>query len=258
MIERIEDLPTATLGFSLHGEIHADDVSTVLEPAIAAALDQHDRIRTLIVCEDDFKGASLEALWDDAALGLRHWDGFERMAVVTDLSWLRQMLRAIGLFMPCPIKLFSAEQREDARRWLAESLGTIHLTQQDGVVSLELIGRLDPDANARIDDDLANVFSHHDTIRLLLDLRQFEGWLGLKALAQHLALIREYRHRPQLVALISPARWQQAAQRLLIRFVNARCRCFSSEQVNEARQWLCSASPEPAIAPGDRASAARF
>lgn len=258
MIERIEDLPTATLGFSLHGEIHAGDITTVLEPAIAAALDQHDRIRTLVVCGDDFKGASLETLWDDAALGLRHWDGFERIAVVTDLPWLRQMLRAIGLFMPCPIKLFATDQLEDARRWLAESLGTIHLTQHDGVVSLELIGRLDPDVYARIDDDLANVFSQPGPIRLLLDLRQFDGWLGLKALAQHLALIREYRHRPELVALISPARWQQAAQRLLSRFVNARCRCFSSEQFNEALQWLSSATPEPAIAQADRASAVRF
>lgn len=258
MIELIEDLPSATLGFSLHGEIVADDVAGVVEPAIEAALDQHERIKTLLVCGDDFKGASLEALWDDTALGLRHWDGFERMAVVSDLPWLRQTLRAIALFMPCPVKLFDVDQLDDAKRWLAESLGTIHLTHQDGVVSLELIGRLDPDVYSRIDDDLANVFSHHDTIRLLLDLRQFEGWLGLRALAQHLALIREYRHRPQLVALISPARWQQAAQRLLTRFVNARCRTFNSDQISEARQWLCSASPEPASGRVDPVSAARF
>ncbi|MBM5802142.1 MAG: STAS/SEC14 domain-containing protein [Cyanobacteria bacterium K_DeepCast_35m_m2_023] len=258
MIEPIEDLPAATLGFSLHGDIVARDIANVLEPAIEAAFDQHERIKTLLVCGDDFRGVSREALWDDTTLGLRHWDGFERMALVTDLPWLRQTLRAIALFMPCPVKLFQADQLDDARRWLSESLGTIHLTQQNGVVTLEMIGRLDPDVYARIDDDLANVFSHQDTIRLLLDLRQFEGWLGLRALGQHLALIREYRHRPQLVALIAPARWQQAAQRLLKRFVNARCRSFDSDQINDARQWLCTATPEPAIAPGDRVSAGRF
>ncbi|MEB3276234.1 MAG: STAS/SEC14 domain-containing protein [Cyanobacteriota bacterium] len=241
MITLLEDLPQGTLGLSFSGEVTGDDDDRVLVPAIEAALDQHGRIKALLVFGPEFQGYTLAAAWDDTSLGLRHWDGFERLAVATDVPWLRQSFRAIGLVLPYPVRLFNGEEVDQARRWLAESLGTIHLDQHDGVVTIAMIGRLDPEAYRRIDDDLANVFSHHTPVRLLLDLRQFDGWLGLNALSQHLALLREYRTLPQLVAVIGAQRWQHAAQRLLGRFVNARTRYFDSDHVGEAQQWLAAA-----------------
>lgn len=238
MIELIADLPEGTVGFNLSDEVTGSDVDTVLVPAIEQALNQHERIKALVVFADDFRSYTLEAAWDDTSLGLRHWDGFERLAVVCDVPWLRNAFRAVSLLLPYPVRLFEADEQDQAQRWLSESLGTIHLDQQDGVVSVAMIGRLDPDAYQRIDDDLANVFAHKDPVKLLLDLRQFDGWLGLGALSQHLALMREYRNQPKLVAVIGAHRWQHAAQRLLGRFVNARTRYFDSDHLDEAQQWL--------------------
>lgn len=240
MIELIDDLPEATLGFVLHGEISGNDVDAELLPAIERAFDQHERIKALLVFAEDFRGFTLEAAWDDTILGLRHWDGFERLAIVADVPWLRQGLRAMSLLLPYPVRLFDVDAQEQAERWLSESLGTIHVDSQNGVVSVALIGRLDPDAYRRINDDLVNVFAHHDPLKLLLDLRQFDGWLGLAALTQHLALLGAFRSQPQRVALITTHRWQQGAQRLLGRFVNARTRTFDSDHLEEAQQWLAA------------------
>ncbi|MFM1811415.1 MAG: hypothetical protein RLZZ336_353 [Cyanobacteriota bacterium] len=238
MIELIEDLPEATLGFVLHGEISGSHVDSVLLPAIERAFEQHERIKALLVFSDDFSGFTLEAAWDDTILGLRHWDGFERLAVVSDVPWLRQGLRAMSLLLPYPVRLFDADQQEQAERWLSESFGTIHVDCQDDVVTVALIGRLDPDAYQRIHDDLANIVAHQDPLRLLLDLRQFDGWLGLGALTQHLALMGEFRHQPQRVAVIASHGWQLPAQRVLGRFVNARTRAFDTDHVEDAQQWL--------------------
>jgi hypothetical protein len=240
MIELIKDLPEATLGFVLHAEISGRDVDAELLPAIERAFEQHERLKALLVFGDDFSGFTLEAAWDDTILGLRHWDGFERLAVVSDVPWLRQGLRAMSLLLPYPVRLFDADQQEQAERWLSESLGTIHVDCQNDVVSVTLIGRLDPDAYHQIHDDLANVFAHQDPLRLLLDLRQFDGWLGLGALAQHLALLGEFRTQPQRVAVIAAHRWQLPAQRLLGRFVNARTRSFDTDHVEDAQQWLAA------------------
>lgn len=238
MIELIEDLPSGTVGFSFSGEVCGSDYDNVLVPAIDAALDQHGRIKALLVFGEGFEGYTLEAAWDDTRLGLRHWDGFERLAIVTDVAWLRHALRAIAVLLPAPMRLFADDELEQARRWLSESLGTIHLDSDASTVTVTLIGRLDPEAYRRIEDDLANVVSRHDPLHLLLDLRQFEGWQGLAALAQHLSLISEYRRIPRRVAVIGAHRWQHAAQRLLSRFVNAQTRYFDSDQLAEARQWL--------------------
>lgn len=240
MIEHLEDLPLGTVAFRFTGAISRAETDNVLLPAIDTAFDQSGRLKALLMFGDDFEGSTLDAASDDTRLGLQHWDGFERIAVVTDLSWLRQSVRLLGLLLPCPVRLFNAEESDQARRWLSEALGTIHLDQHDGLVTMALIGRLDPEAYQRIDDDLANVFSHQAPVRLLLDLRQFDGWQGVGALAEHLALIRQYRAVPRVVAVLADQQWQRAAQRLLGRFSQAQTRSFEGEHLEQAHHWLRS------------------
>jgi hypothetical protein len=206
---------------------------------VETALLEHERIKALVVLQPDFEGLSLEAAWDDTNLGLRHWDGFERLALVTDLAWVRQASRALALLLPYPVQHFGLHDVEGARRWLSEALGTVHLERQGEVITITLIGLLDPEVYARIDDDLANLFSQVDRPRVLLDLRQFDGWLALGALRQHLALIRDYRHRPQKLAVVSHGPLQRIAQRVLGAFSHADTQSFSSTDLLAAQDWIC-------------------
>jgi hypothetical protein len=238
MIELIENLPEGTLGFSCSGQLSSEDMMRVVIPSIEAGLLEHDRIKALAVFEADFEGFSLEAAWDDTVLGLRHWDGFERLAVVTDQIWLRQSLRALALLMPYPVRLFALAETEHARRWLSEALGTVHVDRQGEVITISLIGQLDQEVYDRIDDDLAAVFSQAEQPRLLLDLRQFDGWLGLGALRQHLALIREHRQGLQKLAVVTGQPWQQLAQRLIRPFSRIAIQTFSGSDLLAAQEWV--------------------
>ena len=240
MIERLNDLPAGTLGFRCSGRLSGDDVERVAAPAIREAVAEYERVKALLRFEPGFEGFSLAAAWDDAGLGLRYWDGFERVAVVTDLAWMQHGLRALAVLLPCPLRLFPLAEEANARRWLSEALGTIHVDRQGEVITVTLIGQLDPEAYARIDDDLANLLSALERPRVLLDLRQFEGWQGLGALRQHLALIREYRHRPQRLALVSGNGRRPMAQRLLQPFHRATTRSFAAADLLQAQEWLCT------------------
>ena len=150
------------------------------------------------------------------------------------------------------MQLFGLDEQENARRWLSEALGTVHLERQGEVITISLIGLLDANVYARIDDDLANLFSQVERPRVLLDLRQFDGWLALGALRQHLALIRDYRHRPQKLAVVSHGPLQQIAdidggkrvtaqiaQRLMASFSQADGQIFSSSDLLAAQEWIC-------------------
>ena len=239
MIQLIDNLPAGTLGFSCGGQISGDDMQRLVIPKVEAALLEHERIKALVVLQPDFEGLSLEAAWDDTNLGLRHWDGFERLAVVTDLSWVRQAIRILALLLPYPVQQFNLGNLDGARRWLSEALGTVHLERQGEVITISLIGLLDPEVYGRIDDDLANLFSEVDHPRVLLDLRQFDGWLALGALRQHLALIRDYRHRTQKLAVVSNGPLMQLAQRLIKTFSHADTQTFSSSDLLAAQDWIC-------------------
>jgi hypothetical protein len=74
---------------------------------------------------------------------------------------------------------------------------------------------------------------------VLLDLRQFDGWLALGALRQHLALIRDYRHRAQKLAVVSNGPLMQLAPRLIKTFSHADTQTFSSSDLLAAQDWIC-------------------
>lgn len=240
MIQLIESLPSGTLGFSCSGRLSGEEMQRRVIPSIEAALLEFDHVKVMVVFEPSFEGLSLEAVWDDTNFGLRHWDGLEKLAVATNLGWVRNGMRALAVLLPCPVHLFSLEEQDNARRWLSEALGTVHLERQGEVITIGLIGQLDRDVYRRIDDDLAQLFSEVDRPRVLLDLRDFDGWLGLNALRQHLALIRDYRHRPQRLAVVSSQPWQPLAQRLIQPFSQAQTQTFTSSDLLAAQEWICA------------------
>lgn len=238
MIETIQGLPEGTVGFDFHGRVTGKDYDTVLVPELERMLSAHERVRTLLRFGEDFEGYELAAAWDDTLLGLRHWQGFERIAVLSDVAWLRTVVRAIGALLPCPIRLFAAADEAEARRWLSESLGTIHLSEEGDHVRVKLIGKLEPSAYEGVDDEISNVFSRVRPLHLLLDLREFDGWSGLAALGNHLSILREHRREPERVAVVGDRAWQHLLQRMIGRFSSAETRFFDSAHADQAEPWL--------------------
>ena len=238
MIEEITDLPEGTLGFKISGDVTGDDYDNVLTPAIDKAIEEYDRIRLLAQVGPDFEGYSLDAIWDDTKLGLRHWNGFERVAVVTDVGWIQMGVKAMAFMMPCPVQLFAISELDDAKRWLSESLGSIHIQREGDVVTARLFGKLDPAAYDGVNEEIDKVMSHAEHVRLVLDLREFDGWSGLSALGDHLSLVREHYRVPERIAIVGDKAWQKMAGKIMDRFVNAQTKFFDSGDYDGAVAWV--------------------
>ena len=100
------------------GEIDDDDYEDVLEPTIADRLSRHDKIRLLYVLGPEFSGYEADAMWEDTKLGFKTFTKYDRMAVVTDTSWVRHSVKAFGWLMPGDVKVFSMDQIDEARTWI--------------------------------------------------------------------------------------------------------------------------------------------
>jgi hypothetical protein len=239
MIEEIPGRPDGTLEFKITGRVTSDDYEKTLTPAIERALEQHDRIRVLIQIGPGFEGYGLDAAWDDARLGLKHWRGFDRVAVVTDVGWLKVSVKAFSFAMPCPVQTFDLSELDDARRWLGESLGALHVNPLGGdVLAIRLIGKLEASAYERATGEIDEFIGKHGRIRLLVDLREFDGWQGLAGLGEHLSLVRDHHRAPQRVAVVGDAEWQRLALRVFSRFLNADARYFDEDDIAAAEAWL--------------------
>lgn len=227
------------LEIRISGTLTAEDYAGTLTPAMDEAAASGNRLRLLLQVGPDFSGFTAKAAWADARLGLRHWSGFERIAVVTDLDWVENMVQFMGFALPGAVETFDHQELDDARRWLTESLGSLHMRDLgNGILQVQLLGKLDSAAYARANDDMDAYIRDHGRFKLLLDLTGFDGWLGLAALGDHLKLVREHHHIPTRVAVLGDAAWQKLAQNLMRHFIAAESRYFDSPDRDAACAWL--------------------
>ena len=118
-IRLIDGLPDAVIGFEADGEVRAGDYKSVLDPAVEAALEDHDKIRLLYVLSDEFDGYSGGAMWEDTKVGVSHWSKWEEIALVTDHKAYKDGVKAFEWMMPCEMKVFAVADLADAKTWVA-------------------------------------------------------------------------------------------------------------------------------------------
>ena len=122
MIAQIEGLPPGTVGFRAHGQVTAADYENIIVPDVEAAFALNRKLRMLYVTAEDFTGFDPGAMWDDAKLGMRHFSSWERIALVTDVGWLRTAANAFSFAVPAKFKLFQNAQYDEAKVWLLVDL----------------------------------------------------------------------------------------------------------------------------------------
>jgi hypothetical protein len=59
-------------------------------------------------------------MWDDMKVGLHHITAWKKIAVVSDVGWVRSATKAMGFVMPAQVKVFTNEQLDEAREWIGE------------------------------------------------------------------------------------------------------------------------------------------
>ena len=234
---RIAD--TNILEIALSGAVTRQDYEEVLIPAIDTALEDNDALRALVTIAPG-TDYTVGALSDDAWMGLKHWRGFERIAVVGRDGWIGKALKGVSILMPCPVMIFDDGQEDAARRWLQESLGAIHQTDLgDGVLHVQLLVKLDPSVYAEETEDLNAFIRANSRFRLLLDLREFDGWQGLGAVAEHLKLVRDHRSLIDRAAIVGERSWEKLASRIGGAVIGAETRYFDTD-LDAAKTWIKS------------------
>ena len=118
MIELLTGLPDRVVGVEAVGEVSAHDYETVLIPAFEAARAQHDKVRVVFVAGERFEGFAAGALWDDTKYGFSHFKGWGRVALVTDIDWMRKVTHAFSWLSPSGMHVFPVAELEAAKTWV--------------------------------------------------------------------------------------------------------------------------------------------
>jgi hypothetical protein len=121
MIEILTDFPDNVVALAGRDVVTRADYKNVLIPRIEEALKRHRKVSFYYELGKDFTGMQPGAMWEDTKIGFEHLTRWDRMAVVTDVEWIKHVINAFRLIMPGEMRVFPTAEASQARAWVVAS-----------------------------------------------------------------------------------------------------------------------------------------
>ncbi len=118
MIKVKEPQTNNILHVTIQDKVTEDEINTIAQK-IKQTLTQYNKVRMYLEIPD-FEGYSLKGFFEDLKQTGKYLSDFEKVAVVTNESWLGKLGSISDLVIDADIKYFKLEEAETARQWVAE------------------------------------------------------------------------------------------------------------------------------------------
>lgn len=226
------------------GEITAKNLEQVATQ-MKADIEKHDHIRLLEEFHR-FEGMDPIALWKDANFGLNYMDKITHLAVIADAKWVQTLASAVGNIFSAKVKVFEHSQAETARQWLEtapepnqNSKLEYKSSPDSNIAELVIEGKVTESDFDRVIDQMKADFEKHDKLRILEDIRSFEGMdpMALWKDLQQVRLVNKVSH----VALVADKKWMRTLAEAAGSVVSAEVKSFERSELATARTWLATA-----------------
>lgn len=119
MLTELVQVPAGVHALEATDVVTADDYAQVFAPLIDRLAREGQRLRLLYQFGPGFTRLTPGALWADSTLGVRYLPLLDGCALVSDIDWIREPGRGIAAWVPCPMRVYANEQRDEAAAWLA-------------------------------------------------------------------------------------------------------------------------------------------
>ncbi|MCE5289424.1 MAG: STAS/SEC14 domain-containing protein [Nocardiaceae bacterium] len=247
MLEKLTDVPTGVEAIRAVGTVSKHDYQTVFEPLVDQARREGRRLRFLYEIGTEFEGFTTGAAWEDARLGLRSLRLLDGCALVSDIEWVRQSVRLVEFWMPCPVRVFGNDERDEALAWLnslPEGPGVEHrLIAESGVIVVEIHRPLRAQDFEALAETADTWLETHETLHgLVIHTREFPGWENVAGLLHHIQFVRDHHRKIGKVALVADSKLASLAPHLVNHFINAEVKKFDYDEFDDALAWAANSS----------------
>jgi hypothetical protein len=115
MIQIIDGLPDNVVGIIAKGRVTNNDCDQILKPAMESTLKRHDKVRLYYEIGCRFPGAA----WENLRVGVERIPQWERVAIVTDVGWVRHTVNALRFLIPGEVRVFTSNEAYEGCAWIS-------------------------------------------------------------------------------------------------------------------------------------------
>jgi hypothetical protein len=115
MLQIVEGLPDNVVGIIAKGRVTNNDCDQILRPAMESTLKRHHKVRLYYQIGCRFPGAA----WENLRVGIEHIPQWERVAIVTDVGWVRHTVNALRFLIPGEVRVFTSNEAYEGCAWIS-------------------------------------------------------------------------------------------------------------------------------------------
>ena len=119
MLEQMSDMPVGTVGFEARGDVDDDDFEDVVAPVLRRQIAGGRKVRLLYLLGPQLGDFDGDVVKEEMKFAARHTTAYERVAIVSDESWLGPALRVLSVLVPGQLRGFPVAQLQSAKIWVA-------------------------------------------------------------------------------------------------------------------------------------------
>ncbi|WP_410510130.1 STAS/SEC14 domain-containing protein [Methanosarcina hadiensis] len=120
MLEIVKGLPDNVIAITVKGILTGEEYEEKLIPAIEDKVKKYGKVRLLYQLGEEFEGFTDNAMLEDARLGIKNFNDFEKVAVVSDVGWIINAIKAFGLTVPFQVNTYGNNEFNEAKAWISE------------------------------------------------------------------------------------------------------------------------------------------
>lgn len=242
------DSSADVIAVKITGKLMHDEL-LALVGRLERSLDERSQTHIFVEIEDfaGVDGTALSEYLPRAFAMLRKLSRFGRVAVVSDLAWIRWATRIESALLPhISYETFTSDERHRALAWVEGKLNPLHdpsiriiETDRPDVLGFELNGRISA-ADAEAAADYFNkALAENVPLRLLARVRCIDGadlgaLFGHKYMAMKVGMLKHLER----YAVVGGPSWLCAWVSALDPLVSAELRYFPANEEDQAWIWL--------------------
>lgn len=119
MIEIMQGLPENVIGVIYNGTVTGKDYDDVLIPIFKEKLKKYGKLRLLYQINTGISHFAWSSYLEDAKVSW-HLFSFEKVAIVSDIHWVDELVKLFAFMMPMPTKAFTGDKLDEAKAWVSE------------------------------------------------------------------------------------------------------------------------------------------
>ncbi|MEO8413651.1 MAG: STAS/SEC14 domain-containing protein [Ginsengibacter sp.] len=120
MIEVLPGLPPHVTAFRATGIVTRDDYHKTINPLVKKVAMAYGKVSYMLVLNTPITNYTAGAWIEDGLLGLRHFNKWKKLAIVTEKDGIKNFTDFFGFLIPCPTKGFKMDEIVAAKEWISD------------------------------------------------------------------------------------------------------------------------------------------